>query len=183
MASSESAPNEEGGSGLLPTVIAGAAILLGAALFIFWPSSGDEDRSTGKDRAVSAAAGGPKGGVGSRSADPAKANAPVSAAKRQSMEINAGDATEPLPPAKTREEKIARAEQSLKVAQSNVKTFTKSLERLPKFKADAMEKADNPDLVESNYSVKEANIRRNLKRAEEDVLKYQEVLDRLAAGG
>ena len=183
MASSDSAPTDEGGGGLVPTLIAGAAILLGAGLFIFWPSGGDGGTGSNGDRAVSAGNGGPKGGVGSRSADPAKAVAPVDEAKRQSMTINASDSAEPLPPAKTTEEKIARAEQSLKLAQNNVKTFTKSLERLPKFKADAMEKADNPDSVESNYAVKEANIRRNLKRAEEDVLKYQEELDRLAAGG
>lgn len=164
-------PPAEDPQGSLGAVLIGGAILVVAALLIFWPdgdSASRTDGAGGRGNSAQANSGGgasgsgqSKGGVGARDHDPAegKVNARINPALQMSSRTMAP--SRPPPPEPTSfnspAEEIAYFEKKLEQARADLEARSTFLERMKKVKDDARTPADQSraqargEIVQKNY--------------------------------
>lgn len=190
----ETAKDED--SSLLPTVLAGAGILVVAALLIFWPSGEDEAEGKGAGKAAAAAEGkgeagegGPAGraaGVGARAID-APTTPEGRSTRNPAIKMPAGgrgmapvpEAVPKDPPAEaSTADKIAFYEKRLEQAIRVRDTRQKFVERLPDVKA-RVESSPNPDEGMKAFEKRKTIVEDNYTKAQADVAEIEKKLAEL----
>jgi hypothetical protein len=189
----ESAKDED--SSLLPTVLAGAAILVVAALLIFWPSGEGEDKGKTADKAAAAAGGkgeaeggqgGRAAGVGAREID-APTTPEARGTRNPAIKMPAGgNGMAPVPEAVPKDppaeasttDKIAFYEKRLEQAVRIRDTRKKFVDRLPEVQA-RVESSPNPDEGMKAFAKRKTIVDDNYAKAQADVADIEKKLAEL----
>ena len=177
---------------MLPTLLAGAGILVVAGLMIFWP---DDSSQTAKKRNTDKAAetGGkdgpnPRGGVAAREADEAKGASRVNPRIKPRINPRLRPATEfgmsPNPPSNEPpefndpDEEIAYWETQLSEAERVLEMREKAIDRLPKIKEQIMA-GNDPEGGLAAFEKREQVIHENLAKQRDKVAEVSEKLEAL----
>lgn len=179
----DTAKDEE--QNLLPTVLAGAGILVVAALLIFWPSDDDKGGSadgkaaasgSGKGEAAGGGAAGRAAGVGARSID-APTTPEGRGTRNPAIKLPAGGRgmapvpeatpTDPPPTASTAD-KIAFYEKRLEQAIRVRDTRKQFVDRLPEMQS-RIEQSKDPDAGMKTFEKRKAIVEDNYAKAQADV--------------
>jgi hypothetical protein len=190
----ESGKQAEGGS-MLPTVLAGAGILLVAGLMIFWPDDSTQATKKQSARVVQGAdadAKGGRGGIPSREADKARGASQAEPATKSRINPRLQPATEfgmsPNPPKKgppefeNNEEEIAYWETQLAEAQRVLAMRERAIERLPEIK-EQIKAGNDPEGGLKAFERREQIIHENLGKQKQKVAEIEEKLGAMKAGG
>jgi hypothetical protein len=184
-ATDEKGEREQAGGSMLPTVLAGAGILVVAGLMIFWPQDATERTATGESSAAAAKAAGAggRGGVAARQADEAKQGPSADERIKPRVNPRLQVATEfgmsPNPPPsgppefKTHDEELKYWELQLSEAKRVLAMREKAIERLPKIKEQLMAGSD-PEAGLKAFERREQVVLENLEKQRQLVAELEE---------
>jgi hypothetical protein len=175
---------------MVPTLLAGAGILVVAALMIFWP---DDSTSPAKvdprgdaNAGSQSAAGGP-GGVQARAADDARGSGPAHAPKYRvnpRLKPSTAFGMSPNPPSNEpptfddADEELAYWEMQLSEAKRILAMRERAIERLPRVR-EQLEKGSDPAAALAAFEKREKIVHENVGKQRDKVAELEEKVSAL----